>query len=124
MYHITVRQTFHASHALKLLDGTMEPIHHHDWHVQVTVGRSDLDVMETVMDFHVLESCLNEALAPWQDRHINEVEPFAAGQVNPTAERVAWWIAGQIAGKLPAAVKLVSVTVEEAPGCTATYHGQ
>jgi 6-pyruvoyltetrahydropterin/6-carboxytetrahydropterin synthase len=121
MFEITIENTFSASHALALPDGQSEPLHGHNWPVTVTVARPDLDNIETVMDFHHLEQILSSIIAPMNNRHLNDLEPFAAGKINPTAERVAWWIATQVQKQLPPGVSLVRVTVGEAPRCTAIY---
>jgi 6-pyruvoyl-tetrahydropterin synthase len=125
MYEISVARVFAAAHAIRLPDGSLEPVHGHNWSVLVTVGSSRLDGIETVMDFHDLEQALDTALAKANNRHLNEVPPFVGPDgrlaVNPTAERVAWWIGQEIAAVLPRRVKLISVAVGEAPGCTAVY---
>lgn len=121
MYEITVRKSFAAAHAIRLPDGSLEPVHGHNWDVAVTVGRKGLDAIETVMDFHVLERLVEEVIGPWHNRHLNEVAPFDEGTVNPTAERVAWWIGMNVAERLPEGVALLTATVGEAPGCSATY---
>ncbi len=127
MYEATVQRTFSAAHAIRLPDGSLEPLHGHDWRVEVTVAAAKLDDIETVMDFHELERLVDEALERVHNRNLNEVPPFSDGRgglaVNPTAERVAWWLAGCIQPGLPQGVKLVSVRVGEAPGCYAGYRG-
>jgi len=120
-YEITVTSVLCAAHALKLGDGTHEPMHGHNWQVRVTVGGEQLDEIETVMDFHQLQGLVSTVLAPANNGNLNEIAPFANGQVNPTAERVAWWLATTISGQLPDGVSLVRVCVSEAPGCEATY---
>ncbi len=121
MYEITVTSSFVATHAIRLHDGSREPVHEHEWHVRVTVGSQGLDPIDTVMDFHVLEQWVQAVVAPAQGRDLGEVGPFVGGRVNPTAERVAGWIGTEIAIRLPPGVSLVSVSVEEAPGCWATF---
>lgn len=136
MYEITVEQTFAASHALRLPDGDLEPIHGHNWRVKVTVACENdaLDAIESVMDFHELQSMLDEAVEPFHNRHLNDCEPFgpprgsavSAGRGEPTrlynstAERVARVVAERI-NPLPDHVRLTAVAVSEAPGCVATY---
>ena len=77
------------------------------------------------MDFHDLERMVNALIAQVHNRHLNEVPPFAGPDgtlaVNPTAERVAWWFATEVARQLPKHVRLVSASVSEAPGCIARY---
>lgn len=121
MYEITIVKAFAAAHAIRLPDGSLEPVHGHNWPVEVSVASNGLDGIETVMDFHVLEKAIDALLAKVHNRHLNEVEPFIGTKVNPTAERVAWWIANQIRLTLPEGVKLTQVRVGEAPGCFATY---
>ncbi len=120
MYQITIRREFCAAHAIRLSDGSFEPLHGHNWTVAVTVGADELDEIEVVMDFHVLEAHLDELLATADNRSLNDVPPFRDG-VSPTAERVAWWIGEHVIKALPPHVQLDSVEVGEAPGCTATY---
>ncbi|MEX2387255.1 MAG: 6-carboxytetrahydropterin synthase, partial [Phycisphaeraceae bacterium] len=110
-----------ASHAIRLPDGSVEPLHGHNWPVTVTVARDELDAIETVMDFHDLQAIVDPLLTAFHNRHLNDLPPFADGKVNPTAERVAWWIGTQTAAQLPAGVRLTGVRVGEAPGCWAVY---
>lgn len=128
MYEIIVESIFAAAHAIRLPDGSLEPTHGHNWPVKVTVAADELDEIETVCDFHLLQDLIQDALAPWQDNDLNQCEPFTDGTddpaglaINPTAERVAWAIAQKITPGLPSNCKLVSVSVGEAPGCTAVW---
>ncbi|MFK7790364.1 MAG: 6-pyruvoyl tetrahydropterin synthase family protein [Phycisphaeraceae bacterium] len=127
MYEIIVESVFAAAHAIRLPDGSLEPVHGHNWPVAVTVAADELDDIETVCDFHLLQGLLTEALDPWQNNDLNQCEPFTDGEghdelaINPTAERVAWAIAEKIKPGLPGNCQLVSVSVGEAPGCTAVY---
>ncbi|MEX0886073.1 MAG: 6-carboxytetrahydropterin synthase [Phycisphaeraceae bacterium] len=121
MYEITIETVFAASHALHLPGGRDEPLHGHNWPVAVTVAASELDEIEAVMDFHDLEAIVADLIAPMHNHHLNDVGPFADGRVNPSAERVAWWIGERVAERLPKRVHLVAVRVGEAPGCAATW---
>jgi 6-pyruvoyltetrahydropterin/6-carboxytetrahydropterin synthase len=127
MYTITIHRTFAAAHAIRLYDGSLEPLHGHNWSVDVTVAAEELDEIEVVMDFHALERALDHLLALVNNSNLNGVAPFAdrdkpgSLKINPTAERVAWWIGTELAPQIPAHARLESVTIGEAPGCTATY---
>ena len=131
-YEIAFQTVFAAAHAIVLPDGSLEPLHGHNWEVHVTVAGAQLDAIETVMDFHDLERIVRSVTGAWHNRSLNDCPPFAAGPaasgahphglaISPTAERVAQQLAIQVAGQLPPAVQLQQVTVSEAPGCTATY---
>ena len=119
MHEIRIERTFNASHALRLYDGAMEPMHGHDWRVFVHVAAEELDAIECVMDFHELERIVEGVLGPLGGQTLNDLAPFAG--VNPSAERVAEHIYRRIALGMPERVKLTRVTVTEAPGCRASY---
>ena len=126
MHEATIHRTFSAAHALRLPDGSLEPLHGHDWSVHVTVASEQLDEMDTVMDFHRLEELLDTVIAPWRNGNLNALPPFspddgATLEVNPSAERVAERIAWAVSGGLPEPVWLHDVAVGEAPGCVARY---
>ena len=119
MYEVSIERQFRAAHALRMADGQMEPMHTHDWLVTVSVAASKLDAQDVVIDFHVLEANVGVILDELADRTLNELSPFA--ETNPSAERVAEHIANQLSPQLPQHVRLVRVTVTEAPGCMASY---
>ena len=125
MYEISIHRVFSAAHAIRLYDGSIEPLHGHNWTLEITVASKQLDGIEVVMDFHELEKIVDGLIDRVNNRNLNEIEPFVSGggglKLNPTAERVAWWFGTQIAKALPDHVNLVSVCVGEAPGCVATY---
>lgn len=125
-YEIRIERQFSAGHAIRLPDGSLEPLHGHNWPVCVTVGSERLGEMDTVMDFHMLEKTVERLIGHVHNRHLNEVTPFkgddeAGLAINPTAERVAQWIGESVAKTLPGGVALLSVEVGEAVGCTAVY---
>ena len=127
MFAIEVQSTFSAAHALRLPDGRQEAFHGHDFHVTIRISADQLDALETVADFHDIESALNVIVAPWRNRNLNDVEPFMS-RVNPSAERIAEQIGRQLATALAAAdsehprhLHLVEVRVTEAPQCLAIW---
>jgi 6-pyruvoyl-tetrahydropterin synthase len=124
-YRITITGLFHATHALRLSHGRLEPRHAHHWRVTVTVAAARLNRIEVVMDFHLLERQLAQVLAGWEGRDLNRTPPFAAAggrpALNASAERVAWWVGRRLMPGLPAGVYLAGVEVEEEPGCIACF---
>ena len=124
MFEITIEAGFSAAHAIRLEDGSLEPLHGHDWRVAVTVAANELDRIDTVMDFHELQRMTNAVIAPFHHRNLNDVEPFRGNPpdaVNPSAESVARWIGQRVAEQLPSRCRLTEVVVGEAPGCNARY---
>ncbi len=121
MYRAVITRVFSAAHAIRLADGSHEPLHGHNWEIQVTVGAEALNDIEVVMDFHDLAQLVDTVVAQAHNRNLNDIGPFAHDRSNPTAERVAWWIGSEVAKGLPAGVVLISTQVSEAPGCHAVY---
>jgi len=118
-FEIATTREFAAAHALRLYDGSLEPVHGHNWRVRVTVASPRLDSIGVVMDFHELERLLNEILDPFHNTHLNDHSPFNAG-LNPSAENVALHVANRL--KLPAHVRLTRVEAWETPQNRAVYH--
>lgn len=116
-FEIAVTRHFSAAHQLRLYDGTLEPLHGHNWRVMVTVGAEQLDSIGVVMDFHDLQRRLDGVVGPMHNRHLNELKGFAG--LNPSAENVAGLIARSLL--LPQGVVLLGVQVWETPDCSATF---
>ena len=117
-FDISTTRTFSAAHALRLYDGSREPVHGHNWRVKVTVAAEKLDAIGVVMDFHELERLVDVILTPLHNRHLNDVAPFAR-ELNPSAENVALHVGRSLL--LPSDVGLVSVEVWETDTNSATY---
>ena len=114
---IATTRHFSAAHQLRLYDGSLEPLHGHNWKVRVTVSAGKLDEIGVVMDFHELERRVDQLLAPLHNRHLNETTPFA--DLNPSAENVALYVGRGLS--LPSGVTLTSVEVWETEGNSAIY---
>ena len=115
-FQITTTRQFSAAHQLKLYDGSLEPLHGHNWKVTVTV-EGELDSIGVVMDFHELERLIDQIIGPMHNRHLNDLPAFAT--VNPSAENVAGHIGQSLS--LPGGRKLVSVEVWETPENSAIF---
>jgi 6-pyruvoyltetrahydropterin/6-carboxytetrahydropterin synthase len=118
-FEIRTTRTFSAAHQLRLYDGSLEPLHGHNWRVEVTVESAELDSIGVVMDFHELERLIDQIIAPMHNTHLNELAAFT--KLNPSAENVAMHISRFLL--LPGAVKLVRVEVWETPENSAAWRG-
>lgn len=116
-FEVRIARAFAASHQLRLPDGSLEPLHGHGWQVEVTLAADQLDAMDCVIDFHIVERKLDEMFRGWDRKHLNDVEPFKSG-INPSAERVAEAIGRAMTFD---GVRLTKVEVGEATGCVAIY---
>ncbi|HUB27577.1 MAG TPA: 6-carboxytetrahydropterin synthase [Tepidisphaeraceae bacterium] len=115
-HYIHIRVRFSASHQLRMYDGSVEPLHEHEWRVKVTVSGA-LDSIGVVMDFHELEKRLEDIIGPMRGRSLNELPPFASR--NPSAENVAAWIATSVS--VPETARVASVEVWETPENSAQF---
>ncbi len=118
MFEIEVSHRFSAAHKVSV-GGVMEELHGHDWKVTVVVSGPRLDQEDLLLDFHALEGRLRASVEPFASRTMNGVPPF--DRVYPTAERLAEHVGSIVGLSMPAGSRLVSVSVEEAPGCIARW---
>lgn len=104
MHAVRVEAVFSAAHAL-VIGGELERLHGHDWRVEVVLVGGDLDADGLLVDFHAVEAELAAVIAPFRNANLNEVTPFgragaARPELNPSAERVAEWIARGLSDRL------------------------
>lgn len=116
-FEITTTREFSAAHQLRLYDGSLEPLHGHNWRVKVTVAAEQLDAIGVVMDFHELERRVDALIGPMHNRHLNDLPAFAT--LNPSAENVALHIGQSV--RLPDGIRLIGVEVWETPTNSAVY---
>ena len=119
-FDITTTRDFSASHQLRFPDGSLEPLHGHNWRVSVTVASDELDALGCVMDFHELQRRVNAVVDPMHNAHLNDLPAFA--DRNPSAENVAFHVGNSV--DVPAGVALVSVKVWETWDCCAAWRAR
>lgn len=117
MYTVIVQSSFPALHRLRMLDGTQEPLHGHDWAVRVHISRAELDELDMVVDFHEVQKHLENVLESLRYADLNQVSALSGR--NPTAEVVARHVFDELRARQVGHVTRVEVT--EAPGCVAVY---
>jgi 6-pyruvoyltetrahydropterin/6-carboxytetrahydropterin synthase len=116
-FEIITTRFFSAAHQLRLYDGSLEPLHGHNWKVKVMVQADRLDAIGVVMDFHELERMVDAIIGPLHNRHLNDTPAFT--ELNPSAENVALHIGRSL--RVPAHVRLGSVEVWETDGNSALF---
>ena len=119
MFTISVETHFWASHQLVLPEGSKEPGHNHNWSVTADLSSEKLDSMAVVMDFQKLKAMVDNIVAKFDNRALNEISYFK--QNSPSAENVAKYIYEKLLIKLPKGVKLQSIRVVEEQGCSAKF---
>jgi 6-pyruvoyltetrahydropterin/6-carboxytetrahydropterin synthase len=120
LFEVAYETTFCATHVLTEGGRPIEPLHGHDWRVEVVAAGERLDGMGVVLDFEHLKRAVGEVAARFHYKDLN-AHPAFAGQ-SPSAEAVARYFFQEVRQGLGAEGKqLRRVRVWEAPGCSATY---
>ncbi|MGQ9730862.1 MAG: 6-carboxytetrahydropterin synthase QueD [Candidatus Zipacnadales bacterium] len=119
-YELVVHQHFSAAHALRHYEGPCASLHGHNYQVEVAIECKSLDELGMVMDFRELKRLCSEVVNTLDHQLLNDLPPFR--EANPTSERLAEYIYGQIASRLVKhPVRLCFVRVWETPTSAATY---
>jgi len=119
MYEVLVEKKFSAAHYLRDYHGHDEPLHGHNWKVQVRLRGKDLVKPEEYLaDFAEVDRALDQAIARVDYKNLNEVPPF--DRRNPTAENLARWLYDELARSFPQGL-LAGVTVWETENGAASF---
>jgi 6-pyruvoyltetrahydropterin/6-carboxytetrahydropterin synthase len=88
MYRLAITRDFIAQHFLIGGDWGAENVKHsHHYKVQVMLRGASLDAHGYLTDIVELEGALQEVIARYSERTLNDLEPFA--DLNPSLERLA-----------------------------------
>ena len=119
MYELVIKSEFSAAHRLRLPDGSYEPLHGHNWLVEVHLSGPELDDGGMLADFTKLQPALTSITGELHDSHLNELPAFHS--TSPSTERVAHYIHDRLAPQLPKTVAIRRVRVWETRHCAAAY---
>jgi 6-pyruvoyltetrahydropterin/6-carboxytetrahydropterin synthase len=120
VFEVAYETTFCATHQLHRGGQPVEPVHGHDWRVEVVAAGETLDALGVVVDFEHLKQAVAGVSARFHYADITS-HPDFAGQ-SPTAEAVARYFFREVRKALGReGDSLVRVRVWEAPGCSASY---
>jgi len=121
MFEVAIEVWFSAAHSLRHYRGKCEELHGHNWKVEVTATREDLDKIGMVIDFKILKEKTREIMELLDHHYLNELQPFT--EQNPSSENIARYLYGELRTALQEEkVKLSRVTVWESEGAKATYY--
>jgi 6-pyruvoyltetrahydropterin/6-carboxytetrahydropterin synthase len=122
VFEVAFETTFCATHALTRGGEPIEPLHGHDWRVEVVAAGSSLDDAGVVLDFERLKEALLGVVARFHYRDLGADDAFAGR--SPSAEEVARVVFEEVRARLgDEAGRLRRVRVWEAPGCSASFLG-
>jgi 6-pyruvoyltetrahydropterin/6-carboxytetrahydropterin synthase len=118
-YELFIQADFSAAHQLRDYKGKCERLHGHNWRIDLRLAGDRLGAEGLLLDFTEAKRILGEVLERFDHRYLNEVEPF--DRLQPSSENIARVVAEAVAERLPAGVRVVSVTAWESDRCAATY---
>lgn len=98
MYEVRVEADFAAAHFLKDYHGKCENLHGHNYKVYAHVRGDRLDEGGMLLDFTELKNSLRKACNMLDHKNLNDFEYFMQ---NPSAERIATYIAENILKDIP-----------------------
>ena len=120
MFEVSVRSHFSAAHHLKGYRGGCESQHGHNWEVEVNIEGAGLDEIGMLVDFRDIKAALAMELEKLDHQDLNTLAIF--GDDNPTSERIAKLLFGELSQKLNTdGTRVTKVSVQETPGATASY---
>ncbi|MFH1776923.1 MAG: 6-carboxytetrahydropterin synthase QueD [Candidatus Omnitrophota bacterium] len=90
MFKVRVVSEFNAAHNLRHYRGKCEALHGHNWKVEISVCRKNLDHLGMVVDFKHLKKKLNKILDSLDHKYLNKLPAFK--KINPTSENIAKYI--------------------------------
>ena len=100
MYDVTIERRFSSAHFLRQYRGKDEPLHGHNYRVQVKFSGKELVHPEQyLVDFVEVDGILKDIVSRIDYKNINEVPPF--DKINSSAENIARWIWSEFARTLP-----------------------
>jgi 6-pyruvoyltetrahydropterin/6-carboxytetrahydropterin synthase len=121
VFEVAYETTFRATHTLHEAGRPVEPVHGHDWRVEVVASGDRLDRVGVVIDFEYLKKAVNEIVRRFDHGDITSHTHFAGR--SPSAEAVARYFFDEVRKAMGEEGEcLRRVRVWEAPGCSATYY--
>jgi len=120
MYELKVISFFSAAHFLQGYKGKCEAVHGHNWKVEVTLRRADLDHQGLVLDFKDVKAILTRVLDELDHTQLNTIEFFQ--KHNPSSENIARFIYKKVESECKIySIILHKVYVWEQRDCAAAY---
>jgi 6-pyruvoyltetrahydropterin/6-carboxytetrahydropterin synthase len=122
MYEVIISTEFAAAHALRHYYGETEPLHGHNFKVELVVrGKVLQNKVKYLTDFVALQKALQAVVQPMDHTNLNELPYFQTE--NPSAENLAAYVAGEVARRWSEpGVRLHCVTVWETAATAARFY--
>jgi 6-pyruvoyltetrahydropterin/6-carboxytetrahydropterin synthase len=98
MYRVTQDSWISSSHQVSREDGTLEPLHGHNWRVRATIDADSLDARGLVVDLDDLKRRLDEVLDALDHLHLNDLPGFDRSTVS--AEHLAQHVCERLVAQI------------------------
>jgi len=115
MYILKIKEEFCAAHAV-CCNNEMEPLHGHNWQVELKVYGDELNQFGMLIDFYDLKNILKNVLSELDHQNLCCLPIFK----ETTTENIAKWIYEKLKMHLKN-IKIFEVTVWETDDCSVTY---
>ncbi len=118
LYRVGVRAEFSAAHYHQGAEESCRRLHGHNYRVEVEIASPVLEG-GMVTDFGEIHGHLDQAIADWDHRVLNEVDDFS--RTEPTTEAISRRLYNRLAALFSGPARLCRVTVWETDNCWASY---
>jgi 6-pyruvoyltetrahydropterin/6-carboxytetrahydropterin synthase len=123
MYEAGLATTFSAWHVMPHVEGPESELHEHQYRMEVTVLRRDLDHHGMVCDLDVLEDALEQTIGPVRGKELDGIVRLEGADA-VTVEVLARWGHGELSRRLSApGIDSISVKVWESARAFGGYSG-
>lgn len=121
MFEVIIRQTFSSAHALRHYNGGTEPLHGHNFQIELVLrGKKLQNKVKYLVDFIAVQQALDTIVKPLDHVNLNETPPF--DRENPSAENIAVYVGAEMKKRWRApGVRIASITVWETPSQAARF---
>ncbi|SDG84743.1 6-carboxytetrahydropterin synthase QueD [Desulfosporosinus hippei] len=92
MFQVCVRAHFDAAHYIRDYDGDCSNLHGHRWDIEVCISGEKLDHLGMLIDFKEIKQAIRKEVKLLDHCLLNDLTPFGASGVNPTAENLARYL--------------------------------
>lgn len=107
IYRIIVKTSFSSAHRVRLPNGEWEPLHGHNYNVEVCVKGNKLDENGMLVDFFELKKTVDNVISNLSYSYLNENIVFDG--VIPTAENIARYIFQEVSNVIGLEVDYVKL---------------
>jgi 6-pyruvoyl-tetrahydropterin synthase len=123
MFEAGLTTTFRASHVMPQVEGPESELHEHNYRIEVTAARHELDSHGMVCDLDVLESALTQTIDPVTGQNLGDIIPHDRAE-GVTVEVLAHWSHQEMARRLAGrGIDVLSVKVWETDHAFGGYTG-